>query len=369
MHDALPLTFARMDQWREDGLIVHGIQLYVSCEGERIVDSGMGEARPGIEVRPDTVFRQHCTAAPLSTLALASLVSAGQLGLDQFVSHFIPEFAANGKDRVTLRHVLTHTAGLHACDQACLQHSEEDILTAVCQGRLPTGWPLGAIARYSHFAGWHVIGAVVERVVGIPLGTHLRDALFLPLGMADTWVGMSSTDYEAVRDRLGVLYFEKDHESFERWLGLGPTPMWHDLARETCTLTIPSGGYAPARDLGRFYDALLDRERLADLGIVDPEVLDQFVGVQRSGMYDTGLGRVCDYGLGFMVNLRGHHFGAHCSVQSYGHSGINGSSVAFADEAKQLVVALLPNDILDWQSCFLRRTGIVNSIYEDLDLR
>lgn len=86
-------------------------------------------------------------------------------------------------------------------------------------------------------------------------------------------------------------------------------------------------------------------------------------------MYDSGLGRVCDYGLGFMVDVRGHHFGDYCSSRSYGHSGINGSSLAFADEEKHLVVSLMSKDILDWQTCFLRRTAILNSIYEDLGLR
>ncbi len=69
-----------------------------------------------------------------------------------------------------------------------------------------------------------------------------------------------------------------------------------------------------------------------------------------------------------MVNLGGHHFGNYMSPLSYGHSGINGSSVAFADEEHQLVVALLLNDVLDWETCFLRRTAIVNAIYKDLGL-
>ncbi len=209
---------------------------------------------------------------------------------------------------------------------------------------------------------------MIERVVGAPLQQHLREAIFLPLGMVDTWVGMSDDDYLALRDRFGVNYYEYDAASMEGWLGIGPTPMWHDLTREACTLPIPSGAFAPAHDLGLFYEALLDRNRLADLGIVKPDVVDQFVTVQRSGMYDAGLGRVCDYGLGFMVNVRGHHFGDHCSARSYGHSGIRGSSLAFADEEHGLVVALLSNDVLEWQACFLRRTAILNSIYEDLGL-
>lgn len=276
MNEPLSITHDRMDQWRQDGLILHGIQLCVSFRGEPIADICGGEARPGVEMRTDTILRQHCTGAPLTAFALAPLVGAGRIGFDQPVSHFIPEFAAHGKDRVTLRHVLTHTAGLHACGQAYLVHSDEAILAAVCDGHLPVGWTTGARATYSQFAGWQVLGAVVERVVGAPLREHLRETLFLPLGMVDTWVGMSSDDYHAIRDRMGVMYFQRDEESFEDWLGAGPTPMWHDLSEEACTLTLPSGAYAPARDLARFYSALVDRERLADLNIADPAVVEQF---------------------------------------------------------------------------------------------
>lgn len=362
MRDVLPLTHDRIEQCEEDGLIVHGTQLFVAVDGEPLVDVSRGEARPGIAMSPDTVCPQHCTAAPLTAFACAPLVSRGEIGLDQPVSHFIPEFGAHGKDRVTLRHVLTHTAGLHAGDQAYLLHSEQAIREHVCATRLPPGWAVGAAATYSQFAGWQILGQVVETVVGRPLAEHLREALLLPLGMSDTWVGMSGEDYEAVRDRLGVMYFEEDQGGAERWLG----PMWHELGREACMLTLPSGGYSPARDLGRFYNALLDREHLADLGLGEPSVVDQFLTPQRTGMYDTGLGRVCEYGLGFMVNVRGHHFGERCAVRSYGHSGIRGASLAFADEDRKLVVALLSNDILDWQTCFLRRTAIVNAIYRDL---
>jgi CubicO group peptidase (beta-lactamase class C family) len=369
MLNNLPRTRDRIEQLRDDKLILHGIQLYVSVALEVVADMSTGEARPGVDMTADTICRQHCTGVPLTVLALASLVASRTIGLDQPVCHFIPAFAANGKDRISIRHVLTHTAGLHACDNACFVHSEAEILNAISAGRLPGNWVVGATAAYSNVAGWHVIGSIVEKVVGVSLSRHLRDTIFDPLGMPDTWVGMPASTYEAVRHRLGVTYFEWDDDSLEHWLGTGPTPMWHDIARETCGMTVPSGAYSTCRDLGQFYEALVERDRLPSLEIVDTQTLEEFLSVQRSGMYDSGLGRVCDYGLGFMLNVRGHHFGDYCSPRSYGHSGIHGSSLAFADEPKELVIALLCNDIFDWQTCFLRRTALVNAIYEDLNLR
>ncbi len=80
--DVLARTESRMAQWRDDALILHGVQLYVSFRHEVLVDAAWGEARPGVEVRTDTIFRQHCTAAPLTAFALAPLVGQREVGLD-----------------------------------------------------------------------------------------------------------------------------------------------------------------------------------------------------------------------------------------------------------------------------------------------
>lgn len=368
MVDLLPQTSAQLDRCREEGLIVHGVQLSVSFRGERITELGWGEARPGVDMTPDTITRLHCAGIPLTSVALAQLISQGLVGLDQPVQHFLPALTSGGKDRVTLRHLLTHTAGLHASDErASVFFSEPEILQVICDQPLPEGWVVGAQATFSSFSSWQVLGQVIETVTGLPLREHLRHALFIPLGMTDTWVGMSPEDHDGMRERLGVLYIQEEYSRFDQGLPLGP--MWHELSQQTCTLAAPTGGYAPARDLRRFYEALLDPDELADLTSIDPAVLEQFVTPQRTGMYDRGLQRVCDYGFGFMVNLRGHQFGDACSTRSYGHSGLHGSSLAFADEDHRIVVALVSNDVLFWRRCFERRTALLDAVYEDLGLR
>ncbi len=367
MSDALPGTAAVLGRGRAEGAIVHGFQLSVSLRGELVADIASGVARPGVPMTTGTISRQHCAAAPLIALAVAQLVSACALGLDQPLHRFIPQLKSGGKDRLTLRHVLTHTAGLHASDEAAkVLRSDDDIVEAIGKEPLPDGWVVGAKAAFSSFSGWQVVGMVVEKVAGRPLREHLREALFLPLDMADTWVGMSADDYERIDERLGVLYIQ------EEFPGSGPVPlepMWHDLTPETCMVAAPSGGYGSARDLRRFYEVMLDHDQLADLTAVEPQILEQLVSPQRSGMYDSGLQRVCDYGLGFMVNLPGHQFGGACSTRSYGHSGLQGASVAFADEANQLVVVVVPNDILVWRKSAERRQAIVDAVYDDLAIR
>src|SRR5687768_15498673 len=139
----------------------------------------------------DTISRQYCAVAPLTAVALAQLVSQRKVGIDQPIGHFVPEFARNGKARITLRHVLTHTAGLHDCDTEALGHDETASLRAICRAERPVGWASGARAAYSEVAGWRIIGEVIQRVVTTPLSTHLRTHVFASLGLDDCWVGMS----------------------------------------------------------------------------------------------------------------------------------------------------------------------------------
>lgn len=371
MVETLPLTRARLESCRDMELVSHGVQLSVSVDGGTVADIGWGEARPGVQMSSDSIFRQHCTMKPVTAFAVARLVSQGAIGIDQPVSYFLPAFAQNNKDRISLRHLLTHTSGIAESGprQLCRLPSPQEALDGVY--RLSPRWVPGTRAAYCALGTWRALGAVVEKVVGGPLSTHLRQEVLLPLGMVDSYVGMTNEEWSSVEPRLGVNYLNRG--DFDQDAG-GPDmsedgffPISYEATEAACIDALPeSGGYAPARDLARFYAALLSPDELADRSAVAAEVVRLFTSAQRRGMYDAVLLRVCDFGLGFMVDLREHNFGDRCSPSSYGHSGIAGSSMAFADPHHGLAVALVFNDLLDWQTAFLRRKGVINAIYQDL---
>lgn len=378
--DFLPLTLERVQQWRDDELLRSGVQLYVSLAGATVADLALGEARPGVAMTPRSICKQYCTIKPLTAVAIAQLASAGQIGLDQPVSYFIPAFARQSKDRITLRHILTHTAGLFDAPSFPYPESHDELIAFICNAKVPPGWAPGSKAVYSRLFGWQLLAEIIRIVTGSDFSPYLRENVLLPLGMHDTWVGMSPEQFLSIEKRLAVNYvsYEKEPNLLTAPGSDGPPcdawdktadwgPFWFELTEESCTQVLPAfGGYSPARDLGRFYEALLGSNALPT---VSQDVLDEFTSAQRSGLYDSVLGRICDYGLGFMVNLRDHFFGDYCSANSFGHSGFSGSSLAFADKDKGLVVSLLFNDVLDWETAFLRRRAIINGIYEDLGLR
>ncbi|HEY6300180.1 MAG TPA: serine hydrolase domain-containing protein [Candidatus Binatus sp.] len=88
-----------------------GAQLYVSRDGKTVGDLAFGEARDGVAMRPDTLMLWMSSIKPITAVAIAQMWERGKLELDDPVARHIPEFGAKGKERVTIRHVLTHTGG------------------------------------------------------------------------------------------------------------------------------------------------------------------------------------------------------------------------------------------------------------------
>src|SRR2546430_1200029 len=113
MAPKLTRTVAVIEQGIAQGLHI-GAQIFVSLDGQTIGDVALGEARRGVPMRADTLMLWLSSAKPITAVAIAQLWERGKLELDDRVAKRIPEFAAHGKDRITIRHILTHTAGFRA---------------------------------------------------------------------------------------------------------------------------------------------------------------------------------------------------------------------------------------------------------------
>ena len=111
----LPHTIQTIERGRADGLHV-GAQVYASVRGETIADFAVGLARsaPDVPMRTDTLMLWMSATKSVAAVAVAQLWERGLLELDDPVARHLPEFAARGKERITLRHLLTHTGGFRA---------------------------------------------------------------------------------------------------------------------------------------------------------------------------------------------------------------------------------------------------------------
>ena len=360
--EGFPLTRAFLEREIDEGLFSRGAQVHVAVEGEPVLDVAIGSAGLGHDVSPETIFKVYCSIKPVTTLAVAHLVEAGRVDLEEPLQAALPGFRVLARGDVTLRHVLTHTAGLQYPSAVSMEllppHERRPFLE-----RFPgqPGWRVGADAAYSEYFAWQLVGWLVEAVTRQPLREHLRAAVLDPLALDDTWVGMTHDEYRANLERLGV--------NFDLHGGWQAFPLLVERTERVCCETNCSyGGYTNARDLARLYSALLaQRQGASNPALPSTATLDAFCSQARARTYDSVLERECEFGLGFMTNLVDHRFGVECSPESFGHSGNIGSSFAFADPQRQLAVAVIFNGIVDQDSSFLRRPALVHAIYADLD--
>lgn len=344
----------------EEGWFTRGAQVSIRRGGEEVLAWAGGDAGNGTPMTEATVCRVYCTIKPVTAVAVARQVDTGTLDLDEPLADRLPGVAAVADGRVALRHILTHTAGLQrpmAIEVELLAPAERD-RTAASRDRAP-GFRVGTHAAYSEWLGWHLLGRLLEDVTGEPLGQHLRSAVIEPLGLHDTWIGMTEEEHAANLHRIGVNVDLRRH---------APYPLLMERGVRMCTEVNPAhGGYTTAGDLTRFYAAVLDRLAGADLpALPSSDVLADFTSTARLATYDQVLDRECEYGLGFMTGLEAHAFGRWPSPRSFGHSGNVGTSFAFADPDADLAVSVIFNGIVDHESAFLRRRALVRAVYDDL---
>lgn len=158
----------------------------VLCAGQTGREAGAGP------VTPETVFLVASVTKPVVSTAIMLLVERGQLALDQPATEALPEFAENGKEGVTIRHLLTHTSGLPDMlpeNQSLReQHAPlAEFVRRVC--RLTLLFQPGTRIQYQSM-GTATLGAIVERVGGRPLPRFLKEELFQPLDMDASCLGL-----------------------------------------------------------------------------------------------------------------------------------------------------------------------------------
>ncbi|MBT6619205.1 MAG: beta-lactamase family protein [Gemmatimonadetes bacterium] len=162
-----------------------GVALPVACFGRREV------AEDGDSVEADTIFLIASITKPIVCAAVVKLVEQGRLCLDDRVVQYVPEFAEAGKERVTIRHLLTHTSGLPDMipenHQFRAKHRPlADFVARICE--LELLFAPGTRISYQS-AGMAMLGEIVERLTGQILPEVLRAMFFAPLGLVDTSLG------------------------------------------------------------------------------------------------------------------------------------------------------------------------------------
>lgn len=342
-----------------------GMQVYISRDGEPLANFALGEQQPGVPLTTETVMLWLSAGKPVTAVATLQLVERDLLKLDERVADYLPAFAAGGKETITLRQLLTHTAGFRHVDTGWPEATWDEIIARICETPLEEGWKPGARAGYHVASSWFILGELIRRTDGRNFADYVREEVFKPLEMRDSWNGMPHEEFVAYGNRIGQMYY-RDRGTLE-------LHDWHNELR--CCEASPGGNCrGPIRELGHFYESLLFGEGSRFGTILQPETVTQMTTRQRVGMYDETFRHVVDFGLGVILdsNIHGaatvpYGYGQFCSASTFGHGGAQ-SSIGFADPANGLVVAFVANAMAGEGQHQRRSRSLNEAIYTDLGL-
>ena len=304
-------------------------QLCVLRDGQVVLDRVFG-------CETSALFWTFSVSKPFVALAVHLLVERRLLTLDDPIAQHWPEFARNGKERITVRHVLTHRAGIPFASGGLLGDvaamADWDRSIALVENATPW-WPAGRVVGYHILSYGFVLGELVQRVTGMPIRDFVHANLFAPLGLGDIELGLAYADWPRhVPLRGQVMTDQVRRVVFNR--------------RNVRQAVIPAASIsATARAIATFYRMLLAGGELDGVRVLEPGTIDEARQISSDGEVDQLMHHPVRWAQGFQlggpVGPR-RPTGTHADLRTFGH---NGSSICntWADPGRGLVFVYLTN--------------------------
>lgn len=259
-----------------------------------------------------------------TTTAMMQLVAAGQIDLDAPVQRYLPHWTVQHADRVTIRHLLLHTAGLRAHRPLFTETANAAAARALVYAT-PLDTVPGARTLYSDL-GIILLGEVIETVTGERLETYLRRNVFEPLGMDDTM-------FNPPRSMVGRIA----PTEIDPWRGRHIRGEVHDENAFRLGGAAPHAGlFSTAHDLAHFARMYLNGGTLGSVRVLDPATIALFTRAADRSFSTRALGWDTPDGRNSAGRLM--------SDRAFGHTGFTGTSI-WIDPAADVFVLLLTNRV------------------------
>jgi CubicO group peptidase (beta-lactamase class C family) len=328
----------------DEGLLP-SVQVALARKGEIVMFETIGAGTN------DSLYCTFSATKAITSSAVWLLIQDYALDVTQPVAGIIPEFASNGKERVTVEQLLLHTSGFPNAPFRVSDWSErERRIQRFASWRLD--YPAGSHLQYHPMASMWVIAEIIERVSGMDFGSFIRSKIALPLQLPDLWLGIptehhsriqtvrhcgnepSATEYRAAGVEDGM-FSQITPDSIE------------DFNLETHRLTpIPGGGcITSAASLALFYQALIGQTKTGE-SPWHSSTVDLATLPRTAMLVDPMIGVPANRALGVVVsgdqlrNRRG--FGHTNSPLAFGHEGVGGQ-IGWVDPATGISFAYLTN--------------------------
>lgn len=330
-----------------------GASVCVLLDGEPVVDlwGGAADAATGRPWEKDTITLVFSNTKGAVAILAHHLAHLGKLDLFAPVSTYWPEFAANGKEAITVAMLLSHTSGLAGLDTPAPDgaFADWDLMTRLLAEAAPL-WPPGTRQGYHAVTfGW-LVGEVIRRITGMSVGQAFDAMIAKPLN-APFWIGLP----EALEDRVAPVIQSPPgpgdviSDCAMQWLtnpqsiaakafvnaGGGMGAQLNSRALRAAE--VPGGnGMSNGRGLARIYAPLACGGRLHDVALTDRAGLTRMRLGVAANQEDATLLVPTRFGLGFMLSMDnerekpGRRESAILGEDAFGHVGMGGS-IGFAD--------------------------------------
>lgn len=343
-----------------EGRPTMGAALAVRVEGKQVLHlwGGTADERTGARWTPGTASVVFSCTKGLMSILLARLVQEGRLDYDALVTTYWPEFGAAGKDRVTVRQLISHQAGLSApqSDWALVDVLDWNAATQKLAEQPPL-WPPGSGYAYHALTHGWLTGELVRRITGKTPGQYFAELATTPL-KASAWIGLPADHREPVAhlqvgpDLTALWSSEASRGSLDNpnWgyramtLGAALPPAlvtsnggFND--RRIQQAEIPgAGGIATADALAAIWSATVCET--SGVRLLDPTTVETATRTETSGppVFDPQP-PYSRWGMGFQLDSESRRY---LTASSFGHDGAGGQ-VAFADPVHQAGFAFITN--------------------------
>jgi CubicO group peptidase (beta-lactamase class C family) len=359
-----------------------GAAVTLAVEGRVVVDiwAGWMDAARTRAWERDTLVAVFSVGKAMAALCVLMLVERGQVDLEAPVSRYWPEFAAGGKDAVTVRMLLAHRAGLPAIRRLLAEDAmyDWDHMASALAEEEPW-WEPGSRHGYHVNTFGFLTGELVRRVSGESIGEFFRREVANRIG-ADFHFGFGARHDRRTAEYLFGGESKESTEGVEERQPAAADPERQFLlsraylnppglsglgtvnTRAWRAAQIPSAnGHATARGVARIYSALACGGVVDGIRLLRPETIDQAIAETSTGP-DFVLARPSRFGLGFQLTQPERPLGP--SPRSFGHFGVGGS-LGFADPDAGLAFGYTMNNSGPrWQNP--RNRALIDAVYASL---
>lgn len=355
-----------------------GAAFCLYADGEQVVDvwAGLADQAAGTPWTADTLALVFSTTKGATAICVAMLAQDGRLDYDAPVARYWPEFAAGGKENVTVGQVMSHQAGLIFADPPL---TLEDILAVspvveTLAAQTPLWEPGTAHGYHALTYGW-LAGEILRRVDGRSLGRFFAEEVAAPLGL-DFWIGLPASEEPRVAPLLPAPPPEgAELELMRKIAGPGTNggralSMDGALAiagdmpfntREVHATEMPAAnGITDASSLARLYAATIGT--VGGVRLLESQTVDE-VRAERVRGDDLSLVLPTRFGYGFMLN---DDYLPLLSDHSYGHYGAGGS-LGFADPEAGVGFGYIMNQMGGGIAGDPRAVALIDAVRDCLD--